>query len=182
MQILQHVTFYFLILCLCQGNVGNPWSRTKKNLCGTHDVSTCRLEMETSSHELIDQKSLPLWFIALELNSIDHLDFCSCAVQSFAGLLWKGRHNPLGLCSWDIDMFLIKTNDPGIQMKMRCNCSSQEVIPIPERWNRILKRFVPLKNINKFSSRHTLINSYHMQNNSIKNNAKGQSYARSLLV
>lgn len=76
----------------------------QRTTCVEHDISTCRLEMEKSSHELIDQKSLPPWYIALELNSIDHLNFCHCAVQSFAGLLWKEGHNPLNLCSCDTDV------------------------------------------------------------------------------
>lgn len=37
-QIPQHVTFEFVILCLCQVNAVNPSSRTNLNLCGTQDV------------------------------------------------------------------------------------------------------------------------------------------------
>lgn len=81
-----HIIISFF-LCLCQVNAETHGKSTNKNLCGTHDVSTCRFEMTASSLELMHQKSLPPWCIGLELNSVDDLNFCSCAVQYHRSLV-----------------------------------------------------------------------------------------------
>lgn len=52
-------------------------------------------------------------------------------------------------------------------MKMRCNCLSQEVIPMSGMHDRIFKLNFQLKNNNKLINQWTRLKLYHMQNTSV---------------